>query len=272
MAKRLEQWVREDVGPHRDKPLSWLSEHHFFRDPPRPSYSDTDFFFAPADGVVLYQQAVSPDESIIDLKGRPYSLREALRDETYDRPSLVIGIFMTFFDVHVNRVPYPGRLSYRELDPIDTLNHPPGRLSYRELDPIDTLNHPMLEVEEDILYDLRVKTASAEYLRHNQRMVNRIETEHFDDPYYVLQIADYDVDSITPFCLKQNHPCQQGQRFSQIRYGSQVDLVIPLSGRWSFRPTQSVLSHVEAGVDTLVAVHEKQPDARRLLSAKETST
>ncbi len=254
MAKRLEQWVREDVGPHRDKPLSWLSEHHFFRDPPRPSYSDTDFFFAPADGVVLYQQAVSPDESIIDLKGRPYSLREALRDETYDRPSLVIGIFMTFFDVHVNRVPYPGRLSYRELDPIDTLNH------------------PMLEVEEGLLDELRVRAAGAEYLRHNQRMVNRIDTERFDDPYYVLQIADYDVDSITPFCLKQNHPCQQGQRFSQIRYGSQVDLVIPLSGRWSFRPTQSVLSHVEAGVDTLVAVHEKQPDARRLLSAKETST
>ena len=78
----------------------------------------------------------------------------------------------------------------------------------------------------------------------------------------MLQIADYDVDSITPFCLKQNQPCHQGQRFSQIRFGSQVDLVIPLSGQWSFRPTQSVLAHVEAGVDTLVAVHEKQPEGR----------
>ncbi len=61
----------------------------------------------------------------------------------------------------------------------------------------------MLEVEESILGDLRVAPSRAEYLRHNQRMVNRVATTDFDDPYYVLQIADYDVDSITPFELKQ---------------------------------------------------------------------
>lgn len=99
---------------------------------------------------------------------------------------------MTFFDVHVNRVPYSGRLSYRQVEPIDTLNH------------------PMLEVEESILEDLRVTTSGAEYLRHNQRMVNRVDCLELDDSYYVLQIADYDVDSITPFELKQNHPCLQG--------------------------------------------------------------
>jgi phosphatidylserine decarboxylase len=240
MAKALQQWIEEDVGELRERPLGWLSEQHFFRDPVRPIYADTSFFFAPADGVVLYQEEVEPDESIVDIKGRPYSLQEALRDEAYDKRSLVIGIFMTFFDVHVNRVPYPGRLSYRELDPIDTLNH------------------PMLAVEESILEDLRVAPAEAEYLHHNQRMVNRVDASPLDERYFILQIADYDVDCITPFELKQNQPCLQGQRFSQIRYGSQVDLIIPLSERWHFVPTQAVHCHVEAGVDTLVAVHEQQ--------------
>ena len=114
----------------------------------RASYSNPNYFFSPADGVVLYQEEVGPSDSIVDIKGKPYSLREALRDPRYDQPSLVIGIFMTFFDVHVNRVPYPGRLSYRQLDPIDTLNH------------------PMLEVKEHILEDLRVAPSRAEYLRH----------------------------------------------------------------------------------------------------------
>jgi phosphatidylserine decarboxylase len=242
MAKELKAWIDDEVAPFKDKPLGWLSSQHFFRDPVRPSYSNTGYFFSPADGVVLYQETVDPSESIVDIKGKSYSLREALRDPQYDKKSLVIGIFMTFFDVHVNRVPYPGRLSYRQLDPIDTLNH------------------PMLEVEESILEDLHVAPSQAHYLRHNQRMVNRIRTPDFDDPYYVLQIADYDVDSITPFELKQDHPCLQGQRFSQIRYGSQVDLIIPLSDRHELVPTQAVNSHVEAGIDTLVAVVDpKQP-------------
>ncbi|CAA9481172.1 MAG: Phosphatidylserine decarboxylase [uncultured Solirubrobacterales bacterium] len=243
MAKQLKTWIDEDVGPFKDKPLSWLSAEHFFRDPVRPSFSNPDYFFSPADGVVLYQEEVGPSDSIVDIKGKPYSLREALREPNFDRPSLVIGIFMTFFDVHINRVPYPGRLSYRQLDPIDTLNH------------------PMLEVEENILEDLRVAPSRAEYLRHNQRMVNRIETPGSEGPYYVLQIADYDVDSITPFELKQNQPCLQGQRFSQIRYGSQVDLIIPLSEHRELVPTQPVHCHVEAGIDTLVAIRPPKPTA-----------
>ena len=239
MAKPLEDWLDEDVGEIRERPITWLSEQHFFRDPVRPTFSDTGYFFAPADGVLLYQTEVAPDESILDIKGRSYSLQEALRDDSFDRPCLVIGTFMTFFDVHINRVPFPGRLSYRPVEAIDTLNH------------------PMLDMEKGLLEDLRVSPASAEYLHHNQRMVNRVDSVHLGQSYYLLQVADYDVDSITPFELKQNQPCLQGQRFSQIRYGSQVDLIIPLSPRWEFAPTQPDHHHVEAGVDTLVAVRRR---------------
>jgi phosphatidylserine decarboxylase len=236
MAKSLTEWIDTEVGEIRAKPLCWLGQYHFFRDPSRPLFSDTSYFFSPADGVILYQKTVAPDECLLDIKGKSYSVRQAMRDESYDRPSLVIGIFMTFYDVHVNRVPFPGRLSYRELDPIDTFNH------------------PMLEVEQRIIEDLHVSMATADYLHYNQRIINRIDSVQLQDSYYILQIADYDVNCITPYKLKQNQPVFQGQRFSQIRYGSQVDMVIPLSARWDFETIQPIGCHVEAGVDKLVAI------------------
>jgi phosphatidylserine decarboxylase len=238
MSKSLEQWVEEDVEPVRDKPVRWLSENHFFRDPLRAVYSDPSHFFSPADGIVLYQEIVEPDERVVAIKGRDYTLHEAMRDPSYGARSLVIGIFMTFYDVHINRLPYAGRISYRELDPIDTYNY------------------PMLPVEKAIVDDLDIGLGEADYLRNNQRMLNRVHTPTLGLTYHVLQIADFDVDSITPFELKQNWPCAQNQRFSQIRYGSQVDLVIPLSARLKFEFTQQPGLHVEAGVDTLVRIHE----------------
>lgn len=236
MAKALRDWLTEDVQPFRDKSVAWLSQQHFFRDPMRPTYSDLGCFFSPADGIILYQKRVGPDEPILDIKGRAYSLRDALRDETYNSESLVIGIFMTFYDVHVNRVPYPGYLSYRELEPIDTFNH------------------PMLDVEAHVLKELRVPTETMDYLHHNQRMVNWILSLDLGVTYHVLQIADYDVDCITPFNLKQGQPVSQGERFSMIRYGSQVDLIVPCSNRFSLTTIQETGSHVEAGIDPVVRV------------------
>jgi phosphatidylserine decarboxylase len=256
MAKSLTEWIDTEVREVRDKPLSWLSQYHFFRDPSRPVFSDPSYFLAPADGVILYQKVVAPDECLLDIKGKPYSLRQAMRDETYNRTSLVIGIFMTFYDVHVNRVPFPGRLSYRQLDPIHTFNH------------------PMLEVEKSIVEDLQVSMAWADYLHYNQRMLNRVFAIQLQDAYYILQIADYDVNRIIPFNLKQNQPVNQGARFSQIRYGSQVDLIIPLSARWDFETIHPVGYHVEAGIDRLVAIKARSDQGSRLAAreAKEVSS
>jgi phosphatidylserine decarboxylase len=239
MGMSLQEWLNTEVRPFQDKPISWISQYHFFRDPMRPTYSDTSCFFSPADGIILYQQIVAPDECIVDIKGRAYSLRDALRDPDFSDTSLVIGIFMTFFDVHINRIPYPGLLSYKGTDAIDTCNL------------------PMLDVETSILRDLRLSTDSLEYLHNNQRMINRIYSPGLSQSYYVLQIADYDVDCITPFQLKQNSPVVQGQRFSQVRYGSQVDLIVPLSPWFEFTTTQNTGDHVEAGITPLIRVTER---------------
>lgn len=239
MAKTLQEWLNTDVEKVRGKPMRWLSEQYFFRDPARPLYSDPAFFFAPADGVVLYAKAVQPENGIIDIKGKSYSLQTALRDNDFMRPSLVIGIFMTFYDVHINRVPYAGRLSYRELDTIDSYNY------------------PMIDVEKDLLSELPAYEKHARYLFNNQRVVNRVFSMELQQHYYILQVADYDVDSITPFDLKQNQMFSQNQRFSQIRYGSQVDLIIPLSDRVDYHLIIEEGFHVEAGIDPLVKITTK---------------
>jgi phosphatidylserine decarboxylase len=240
MAKTLHDWLSSDVERVRGKPMRWLSERYFFRDPMRPVYSDPAYFFPPADGILLYAMEVAPDEKIIDIKGRPYSLRTALRDPMFGKRCLVVGIFMTFYDVHVNRIPYAGRLCYRELDAIDTYNF------------------PMIYVEKDILEELAPYTRRADYLMNNQRVVNRIFSIDLGQHYYVLQVADYDVDSITPFRLKQNQAFAQNERFSMIRYGSQVDLIVPLSERFTLKPMLGEGMHVEAGVDPLVRIEMKR--------------
>ncbi len=238
MSKCLQDWVETDVQDVVNKPLDWLSTHHFFRDPSRALYCDSDFFFSPADGIILYQTQVTPEEEIIDIKGTTYSLRDVMRDESYDQESLVIGIFMTMYDVHVNRVPYAGTLYYKETEPIQSYNT------------------PMLSLENDLIEEKIINNGNSRFLHRNQRVINKIYASSLGLAYYVVQIADYDVDCITPFQLGQGNPYSQNQRFSMIRYGSQVELVVPVSEDFEFELIQDTGVHVEAGVDPLIHIHE----------------
>src|SRR3989442_9026997 len=65
MAKSLREWIDSEVRDVRAKPMSWLSQYHFFRDPTRPMWSDTSCFFAPADGIILYEKIVAPHDPIV---------------------------------------------------------------------------------------------------------------------------------------------------------------------------------------------------------------
>jgi phosphatidylserine decarboxylase len=239
MAKSLKEWVETDVANVRDKPLKWISEEHFFRDPSRPMFSNDEYFFSPADGIIIYQREVHPADCIVDIKGKAYSLRSAMQDDAFDQPCLVIGIFMTMYDVHINRVPYAGFLSYKQLDAISTFNM------------------PMLDIEHSLVDDLTIDHSKAEYLHSNQRMINRVYAPDLQLHYYVLQIADYDVDCIMPFQLNQNAILDQNERFSQIRFGSQVDLILPLSDPYHWETVQETGTHVEAGIDPLVRIVRK---------------
>ena len=49
----------------------------------------------------------------------------------------------------------------------------------------------------------------------------------------------------------------QNERFSQIRWGSQVDLVLPLDDRFDFELCLDDAMHVNAGLDQLVRIINK---------------
>jgi phosphatidylserine decarboxylase len=236
VAKSLSEWIASDVDAGRKLPMRALSESFFFRDPVRPQYTDTNYFFSPADGVILYQRIVAADEPLVEIKGRDYSLQQALRNKHFDKKCLVIGIFMTTYDVHINRIPYPGTLTFEALQPLHTLNR------------------PMLELEEDLIRGHGFSASAADYLFGNQRTLNTIHAAALGLEYHVLQIADYDVSAILTFDLRQPRPVFQNQRFSQIRFGSQVDLVVPLSERFRFETLVPDNWHVEAGVDALIRI------------------
>jgi phosphatidylserine decarboxylase len=235
MAKDLKNWIKKEVTPYLKRDPGWLSGEHFLRDPKRPNFIDSGYMFAPADGVIIYQKYVRPEESLVEIKGVNYTLKTALQDPEFNQNCYVIGIFMTFYNVHINRVSYPGFLSYQELSPI--LSH----------------NLPMLSEENKLLEEI-LDFSKAEYMHTNQRTVNTIFAPRLKQHYYILQIADYDVDSILPFKREQNRSFYQNERFSIVRWGSQCDLIIPESTLFKFEFTQKIGMVIEAGLDTLVKI------------------
>ena len=58
MAQTLTEWLNGEVKQLQKMPVSELSNTFFFRDPLRPTYIDSEHFYSPADGTILYQKMV----------------------------------------------------------------------------------------------------------------------------------------------------------------------------------------------------------------------
>ena len=234
MAEKLEDWLAGEVAELSKLPVAELSNTFFFRDPVRPTYIDNEHFYSPADGTILYQKIVQPGEQVLEIKGIDYTIQDVMGDKDYNKSSLVVGIFMSFYDVHINRIPYGGVLKYKSLEPIESTNK------------------PMLAVEKDILNKV-INPNNMDYLKYNERMSNQIYVPSLDYTYHIIQIADEDVNVIAPF-KKQQDLCTQNERFSLIRWGSQVDLVLPLDDRFEFEILLDETMHVNAGLDKLIKI------------------
>ncbi len=242
MAEKLEDWLNGEVAELSKLPIGELSNTFFFRDPLRPTYIDSEHFYSPADGTILYQKLVMPGapccEGIIEIKGKNYTLQDVMGDKDYNKPSLVIGIFMSFYDVHINRIPYSGTIKYNRLEPIESTNK------------------PMLAVEKDILNKV-INPNNMDYLKYNERVLNTVYNASLDYTYHIVQIADEDVNVIAPF-KQQGDLCTQNERFSLIRWGSQVDLVLPIDSRYQFELLLEETMHVNAGLDKLIKINYAQ--------------
>jgi phosphatidylserine decarboxylase len=146
----------------------------FFRDPDRTIPLIEDAVISPADGLV---------ENIVKVKP-PKELE--MGDEKLTR----ISIFLSVFDVHVNRIPIDGA--------VKQLHYHPGKFLSATLDKASELNE-----RQNVL----IETAKG-------------------DKIAVVQIAGLIGRRIV--CnLDENQPVKAGERFGMIRFGSRVDIFLP---------------------------------------------
>lgn len=208
----------------------------FFRDPLRPVFIRPELFLAPADGIILYAHSrVKADEAIVVVKGRKFTPRDLLDDKKLTGEFLCIGIYMTEYDVHVNRCPTSGYLVQVHKTPY-----------------LFTHNFSMMLEQDDLTHGKGSHPEDMGYLFPNERCIVRCYAPRLKTSYYIVQIAERDVDEIANWGYE--HQCQ-GERYGMVRFGSQVDLVIPLKPNENrFEILAKVNHHVTAGVDPIVRV------------------
>lgn len=148
---------------------------YFFRDPQRIVPSDPKAVVAPADGFVIEIKETSPPAVS--------SLQSDLRR---------ISIFMTVFDVHVNRAPCSGKI---------------------------------LKVHHELGKFLSAQKADAPL--KNERNTVVVETPE-GERIVVVQVAGLIARRIV-FWHQEGSELQKGERIGMIRFGSRVDLYVPSS-------------------------------------------
>src|SRR5438270_750976 len=150
----------------------------FFRDPVRTTPRGEGLVISPADGLITMIAKVPPPP---ELRGS-----DGLNDPDYTR----VSIFMSVFDVHINRAPITGRVT--------RIAYVPGKFVNADLD----------KASED-----------------NERQHLLIESS---DGLRIgfTQIAGLVARRILAF-VRQGDTVDAGQRVGLIRFGSRVDVYLP---------------------------------------------
>jgi phosphatidylserine decarboxylase len=154
----------------------WVAS--FFRDPVRTTPRGGKLVISPADGLVTMIAKVPPPP---ELRGG-----DGLSDGDYTR----VSIFMSVFDVHINRAPISGRVT--------RIAYVPGKFVNADLDKASEDNerqHFLIEGEDGIRIGL-------------------------------TQIAGLVARRILSF-VRQGDAVDAGQRIGLIRFGSRVDVYLP---------------------------------------------
>jgi phosphatidylserine decarboxylase len=181
----------------------------FFRNPVRSVPAESGIL-APADGAVVYVKKVEPHQEIISVKAGVSARLVDIMHEEAGSPKLLIGIFMSPFDVHYNRAPLTGT--------IDFIRHYPGRGP----------NIHMGNMHLRLLLRRKPYYKNSVHILQNERTVTRITGEFNGSsiPCYVVQIAARSVDGIDSY-FQPGQTVERGSIFGMIRIGSQVDVVLP---------------------------------------------
>ena len=238
MAINAKKWIKtKEVQDLLKKPITEIVTKEFFRDPLRRIYYDPTVMYAPADGVVLYAyQCLGPKDPVVEVKGVNFTTQQLINDKNYNGNSLVVGIFMTVADVHVNRMPTNGYFVEENDTPF-----------------LFTHNISMYALEQGFFKDLNYNPDNLSYLFKNERKVCCVCSNETKGDYYLVQVADKDINTIVNW--GDDNYLMQGERFGQIRWGSQVDLVIPLEdSKVEYEILIKVHDHVKAGIDPIIRI------------------
>ena len=167
---------------------------YFFRDPNRVTPDKQGLIISPADGKILpIINEFPPDE-----KDKKEKMKR-------------ISIFMNIFNVHVNRIPYSGKIL--------SMRYYPGAFFNASLD----------------------KSS-----KENERMVLKIRLEN-GLIIYVVQIAGLIARRIK--CdLTEGQMVKSGEKFGIIRFGSRVDVYLPMNFSLNVLEGQTII-----GGETILA-------------------
>jgi len=113
----------------------------------------------------------------------------------------------------------------------------------------------MIFQEDNLLKEFHYKKRDNEFLRFNEKKISKFHCPAIKGAFYIVQVADKDVDC----CLtwRKGQFITQGDRFGQIRFGSQCDLIVPLKKGLKFETLVEPLVHVEAGIDPIIRIRTK---------------
>lgn len=209
-------------------------EKYFLRNPKREiKYGDINFL-SPADGTILYfKEDLGADDKILDVKGiKNIGVRD-ITQMPLDGRFTVIGLFLSFWDVHFQRMPTRGLIRGIRI-------------------PCATKNHSMVDVENRLMNKEPTDLMDINYIFNNERAINIISANILMKRYsYILvQIADEEVNAIDLF-YEPDTELKQGQHFGLIKFGSQVDILLPHPLPYPIKKNYKVGDHVEAGCHIL---------------------
>ena len=164
----------------------------FFRNPKRDINLNSNHIIAPADGKIVV-------------------LEETIEHEYFKDKRIQISIFMSPFNVHVNRYPISGEVKFTK--------YHPGKFLVAW--------HPKSSTE-------------------NERTTIVVENEK-TGPILLRQIAGAVAKRIVLYA-KKGEKCSQGQDMGFIKFGSRVDLFLPLDAKINIK-----LNDIVKGGQTIIA-------------------
>lgn len=187
----------------------------FFRDPERIPPEDRDAVLSPADGKVIYVKRI--EKGIIpcsEKKGREFFLTDFIQSDVLPTKGYLIGISMNYLDVHVNRAPIDGKVA--------VVRHIKG-------------SFVSLKKEEAVIL--------------NERALTVIDNGHYK--VGVVQIASRLVRKIVLY-FREGREIHKGDRLGMIRFGSQVDLILPSSSSLNIEVNPG--EHIKAGISIVARI------------------